>query len=64
MPTWTKSVREEVLKRGREYDGCGEEYNVAKMERGSNIIFPIMLRLFGKISRWNGMEILEKKLNI
>ena len=32
------------------YHGCGEEYNVEKKERGSNIIFPIILRLLGRIS--------------
>ena len=47
-----KSVWEEfkVAKRGREYHGCGEEYNVEKRERGSNIIFPIILRLLERIS--------------
>jgi len=30
------------MKRGRIYHGCGEEYNVEKRERGSNIIFPII----------------------
>ena len=35
-----KSVWEEyqVVKRGRKYHGSGEEYNVEKRERGSNII--------------------------
>ena len=40
-----------VVKRGRQYHGCGEEYNVEKRERGSNIIFPMILRLLGRISR-------------
>ena len=26
------------IKRGREYYGCGEDYNIEKRERGSNII--------------------------
>ena len=34
--------------RGREYHGCGEEYNVEK--KGSNITFPIILRQFGRIA--------------
>ena len=25
-----------------EYYGCGEEYNMEKMERGRNIIFPLI----------------------
>ena len=39
-----KSVGEEyqVVKRGREYHGCGDEYSVE--ERGSNIIFPIITK--------------------
>ena len=40
----------QVVKRRREYHGCGEEYNVEKMERGSNSVFSIILRLLGKIS--------------
>ena len=51
-PPWRefiKSVGEEfqVVKRGREYNGCWEEYNV-KRARGSNIIFPIILRLLNE----------------
>ena len=48
------SVVEEykVAKRGRECQKCGEEYNVEKKERGSNIFFPFILRLFGSISSW------------
>ena len=35
-----------------EHHGCEEEYNVEKRERGSNIIFPIILRLlWSKSSR-------------
>ena len=37
-----KSVGEEVVKRGRKYHDCGEEYNVEKRE--AIIIFPIILR--------------------
>ena len=33
---------------------CGEEYNVEKRERGSNIIFLIILKLLGRISREAG----------
>ena len=46
------SVGEEyhVVKRGREYHGCWEEYNKEKRERGSNMIFPLILRLLGRIS--------------
>ena len=44
-----KSVGEEyqVEKRGREYHGCGEEYNAEKREGGSNII--ILMILFFKM---------------
>ena len=38
------------MKRGREYHGCGEEYNVEKRKIGSNIIYPIIIRLLGRIS--------------
>ena len=38
------------MKRGREYHGFEEEYNVEKRNRGSNIIFPIISRLLGRIS--------------
>ena len=52
------SVGEEyqVVKRGRHYNGCREKYNV---EKGGNIILPIILRLLGRIS--NGEE--GKKIN-
>ena len=58
----------QVVKRGREYHACGEEYNVEKRERGSNIIFSIILRLLGRISRGEGgrklwgKEIKDKRL--
>ena len=39
------------MKRAREYHGCGEEYNLDKKERGSIIIFPVILRMFERISR-------------
>ena len=35
----------------REYHSCGKGYNVKK---GSNIIFPIILGLLGRISSWEG----------
>ena len=38
----------QVAKRGRDYQGCGEEYESEKMERGS--IFPLILRILGRIS--------------
>ena len=46
-----KSVGEEyyVVKRGREYHGFWEEDNMEKREWGSNIIFPLILRLSGRI---------------
>ena len=39
-----KSVGEEsqVVKRGREYHGCGEKFIVEKRERGNNIIFTVI----------------------
>ena len=68
-PPWgkfIKSVEEEcqVVKRGREYHGCGEEYNVEKRERGSKIIVPMILKLLGRISRGKVTEILGKKIKI
>ena len=41
---------DQVVKRGREYHGCMEEYNVEKRERGSNIIFPVIIGQFGRKS--------------
>ena len=39
------------MKKRRKYHGCGEEYNVEKREKaGSNVIFPIILKLMGRIS--------------
>ena len=51
---FVKFVGEEYqgVKRGRGYHCCGEEYNVKKRESGS--IFPIILMLFGRISRGEG----------
>ena len=48
---YQKPVGEEyqVLKMGREYHGCWEEFNVEKSERGSNFIFPVIFRLLGRI---------------
>ena len=34
-----------VVKRGKEYQGCGEESNVEKRKRGSNIISPVIMKL-------------------
>ena len=42
----------QVVKRGREYHGCGENITRKKRESGSNIIFPKAFRLLGKISSW------------
>ena len=39
------------MKRGREYHGSGEEYDV---KRESNIIFSLKLRLLGRISSGKG----------
>ena len=50
QPNERISSREE----GREYHGCWEEYNVEKRERGNNTIFPLILRLFGRISSGEG----------
>ena len=49
------------MKRGREYYGLGEEYRVEKRERGNNIIFPVILRLLGRIlngEKGKGLEFL------
>ena len=62
-----KSVGEEyqVVKRRKNYYGCGEEYNMEKRERGSNIIFPIILWPLGRISSGEelkgGLKILEEE---
>ena len=51
----------------REYHGYGEEYNWGKRKKGSNIIFPIILRLLGRISseeEGKGTKILGKKIKI
>ena len=58
-----KFVGEEyqVVKRGREY------HNVEKRKSGSNIIFPIILRLLGRISskgKLNGKEIWGKIIKL
>jgi len=42
------------VNREREYHDCGEEYNMEKRKRGSNIIFPIISRLLGRISIGEG----------
>jgi len=52
---------------GKEYQDCGEEYYIEIRERGSNIIFPIILRLLGRISSGEDGKktgILGKKINI
>ena len=53
------------MQRVREYFGCGEEYNVENRE--SNIIFPMILRLFGRISSGEAGKVdlnLGKKIKI
>ena len=54
----------QVVKRGREYYGCGKENRVEKRERGSNII----LRLLGRMGRISSgeeaKEFFFKKINI
>ena len=55
------------MKRGRKYHGCGVEYNVKKSERGSNIIFAIILKLLGRIStgeEGKEIEILGKYIKV
>ena len=43
VPYSLKCVKKECkVKRGREYYGCGEEYNIKK--GGNNTIFPVMSR--------------------
>ena len=64
-----KSVVEEyqVVKREREYHGCGEEFNMEKRKRVSNTIFPMILRLLERISsveERKGPEISGKKTKI
>ena len=34
---WGKNIK--LLREGREYNDCGEENDMEKMERGSNIIY-------------------------
>ena len=50
----TYSGEYEVLKEGREYHGCGEEYSVYKRE--AEIIFPIILRLFERMEEGKGLK--------
>ena len=58
-----KSAGEEYqgVKRGRVFRGFGKEYNVEKRERGSNIIFPIILKYIavGKNIKWRRGEVNE-----
>ena len=49
------------MKRGRKYHGCGEEYNVEKRDRGSNVIFLIILRLFKVGKRGRGRKFRGRK---
>ena len=52
------------MKRGREYLGCVEEYNVKKE---SFIMFPIQLKLLGRLSsgeKGKRTEILGKQIKI
>ena len=52
-----KSVKE--MRRGREYHVCGEECNVEKRESESNTIFPIIFKLFRRISSGEEGEWME-----
>ena len=57
----------QVVKRGREYNGYVEEYNVEKRERGRNKIFPSILSLLGRISsgeEGEGDQIFGKKIKV
>ena len=52
----------EVMTRGKEYHGCGEEYNMEKRERGIDDL-PYKLRLLGRIlsgERGRGRKIREE----
>ena len=54
------------MKEGREYQGCGEEYNVKK-GKGNNIICSMVLGLLGRIlygEEGNVTEIFGKKIKI
>ena len=54
----------QVLKEGRVYHVCGEEYNVDKIDRGSKIIFSVILRLFERTSSGKGRKFLGRKLRV
>ena len=50
-----------ILKRIKAYHGCGKEYNVEKNgKEESNIIFPMILSLLGRIS--SGKKGRDRKL--
>ena len=51
------------MKREGKYHGCGEEYHMEKRERGSNIIFPIILRRLGRISNGEDGNFWEENQN-
>ena len=44
----------QVVKKRRKYHGCGKEKTYKKRERGSNIIFPLILRLLGRSGEEDG----------
>ena len=46
----------QVVKKGSEYHGRGEEYSVEDRKRGSNIIFSIVLRLLVRLRITSGEE--------
>ena len=53
-----KSIREkyQVVKRGREYHGCGEEYNVEKKRKGKQYHLSYNIWAFGKNIKWEKRE--------
>ena len=67
VPKFNKYFWEEfkVVKRGREFRGVWEEYQVEQRERVSNIICSIILRLYGRLSSGEeekGTKIFGKKI--
>ena len=42
----------QVVKRGREYHGCGEENNMGKKERGKQYHLTYNIQAFGKNIKW------------
>ena len=60
-----KSAGEEyqVVKRGREYYGCGEKYNVDKFGKGKQYHLSYNIEAVGKNIKWGrGQKFRERKL--